>query len=116
DQLEPAKSCKASWSLSGQEWFFKPHFPGKPLVPGVLITEALAQCAGLACATNAAQQDYVIAQLDIKFQSPVVPPADIQLEAKVNRATNSLKVCQVEAGVDGQVAVRGTITLHSWSV
>lgn len=113
-QLEPQKQCTATWSLSGEEWFFKPHFPDKPLVPGVLVIEALAQCAGLACVTGDDKtKGAVIAQSDIKFAMPICPPVDIQLKAEVSRSANSLKVCEVAATVDGQVAVRGTILLHS---
>ena len=47
DSLTAGKSAEATWSLRGHEPFFTGHFPGDPIVPGVLISEALAQLSGL---------------------------------------------------------------------
>ncbi|MFN0028951.1 MAG: 3-hydroxyacyl-ACP dehydratase FabZ [Acidimicrobiales bacterium] len=46
-QIEPGVSAQAEWQLSGDEAFFAGHFPGRPVLPGVLQVEALAQCGGL---------------------------------------------------------------------
>src|SRR4051794_12181843 len=46
--VKPGESAEAVWALTGKEPFFGGHFPGNPIVPGVLIAEALAQAAGLA--------------------------------------------------------------------
>ncbi len=45
--IEPGVSARAEWQLSGQEAFFAGHFPGRPVLPGVLQVEAIAQCGGL---------------------------------------------------------------------
>src|SRR4051794_38166443 len=51
--LKPGESAEAVWALTGKEPFFGGHFPGNPIVPGVLIAEALAQAAGLAVPVSA---------------------------------------------------------------
>lgn len=46
-EIVPGKSAKARWTLRGDEPFFAGHFPGRPVLPGVLQIEAIAQCGGL---------------------------------------------------------------------
>jgi len=46
--LEPGQSARGSWRLTGDEWFFGGHFPGRPTLPGVLMCEAIAQMGAIA--------------------------------------------------------------------
>ena len=46
--VEPGRSARGVWRLSGEEWFFPGHFPGRPTLPGVLMCEAIAQVGALA--------------------------------------------------------------------
>ena len=50
--LEPGLSAVGTWKLSGDEWFFAGHFPGRPTLPGVLMCEAIAQVGALAVLTD----------------------------------------------------------------
>lgn len=75
------------WRLRGDEDFFRGHFPGRPVVPGVLLAEALAQVAGIALSTSPDVDvppgaSGMIAQLDLRFHAPVWPPAAIILCAE----------------------------------
>ncbi len=110
-EVVPGKSARGAWDLKGDEAFFADHFPGNPIVPGVLIAEAMAQLAGL-CAAGDGKSAGVIARVDIRFESPVKPPASIELSATVTQAAGALLQCDVQASAGGVVAARGTITLH----
>ncbi len=102
--------ARAVWSVTGAEPFLAGHFPGNPLVPGVLIAEALAQTAGLV----AAPADGVgkLAHVDVRFDRPVVPPADLVLTAKQVRKVVHLRQFDVTATVAGVVVARGTLALQ----
>ena len=110
ESVEPGRRCRAAWAVSGGESFFAGHFPGRPIVPGVLIVEALAQTAGLA--TGSGGEVGVIARVDVRFESPVAPPAEILLAATVADAAGPARRCDVAATVAGRVVASGSITLH----
>ena len=109
-QVRPGDMAQGVWNLDGSESFFESHFPGAPIVPGVLIAEALAQLCGFAGPDTGAHQGK-IAQIDVRFEQPVVPPAQIQLESKFISSVGSLQRCDVIAKVNQAVVARGSITL-----
>lgn len=110
------ESARGVWEVDGSETFFAGHFPGRPLVPGVLIGEALAQLSGLITAstepqTVSSQQEAGLAQLDVRFRRPVSPPARIELESRLTRSVPPLEHFEVRAVVDGQVIAEGQLVL-----
>jgi 3-hydroxyacyl-[acyl-carrier-protein] dehydratase len=109
-EVRPGDMATGVWKLDGSESFFESHFPGAPIVPGVLIAEALAQLSGFAGPDTGAHQGK-IAQIDVRFEQPVVPPAEIQLESKFISSIGPLQRCDVIAKVKGAVVARGSITL-----
>jgi 3-hydroxyacyl-[acyl-carrier-protein] dehydratase len=114
-ELREGDSAEGVWSVTGQEAFFAGHFPGRPLVPGVLIAEALAQLSGLAGPRVAAigeAEEGKLAHADVRFDESAAPPADIILKSKLLRAVGALQQFNVEASVAGTIVARGTITLH----
>jgi 3-hydroxyacyl-[acyl-carrier-protein] dehydratase len=109
--IKPGESAEAVWVLTGKEPFFGGHFPGNPIVPGVLIAEALAQAAGLALPASGGPMNGVLAHVDVRFEQAVAPPAEIVLRAKLTRTMGSLSQFDVEALSTAKVVVRGTLAL-----
>jgi 3-hydroxyacyl-[acyl-carrier-protein] dehydratase len=99
------------WAVTGTEAFFTGHFPGKPLVPGVLIAEALAQLSGL-ISPPASATGGKLAHVDVRFERPVAPPAEIILHSRLVRKVVSLQQFEVSARVDGNVVARGMLALQ----
>jgi 3-hydroxyacyl-[acyl-carrier-protein] dehydratase len=112
--IDPGVSAKALWLVHGREDFLKGHFPGDPMVPGVLIGEALAQISGIACASNNRQEAPMqgrLAQIDVRFLEIIRPPAEIVLESEVSRSLDGLHRFAVRAMVNDELVARGTLTL-----
>lgn len=114
-RVKEQESAEGVWALKGDEPFFAGHFPGRPLVPGVLIAEALAQLSGLAgpaVSASGGPEEGKLVQVDVRFEAPVAPPAEIHLSSKFVRAVGPLQQFNVEAMANGQTVARGQITLH----
>jgi 3-hydroxymyristoyl/3-hydroxydecanoyl-(acyl carrier protein) dehydratase len=121
EALTPGQTGRGVWETAGDEPFYAGHFPDHPVVPGVLIGEALAQMAGLVgladtdtdpeTAADAAPVGGMLAQIDVRFHRPVSPPAEIQLHATLTRRVGPLTQFDVEATCGDQRIARGGLTL-----
>ena len=116
-ELEEGKSCVALKNVTGNEAFFEGHFPGNPVMPGVLMIEALAQTGGIAAYTLSANSDnklLMFAGIDkAKFKAPVVPGD--QLILKTELVFQKLKIWgfKGEAFVDDKLVVRADLKIAS---
>lgn len=108
-QIKEGESGEAVWSLSGTESFFAGHFPGNPLVPGVLIAEAMAQLSGLVGPTVSNEGKLV--HVDVRFDRPVAPPAEIILRSRHLRTIGILQQFEVSASIGQETVARGMLTL-----
>lgn len=111
-QMREGESAKGVWVVSGKEHFFSGHFPGRPVVPGVLLIEALAQISGLSGQWGE-KADVRLAHADVRFDQGVVPPAEIVLESRFGREMGGIRQYEVTASVAGQVVARGTVALSA---
>lgn len=95
--------------------FFAGHFPGDPLVPGVILTEALAQTAGIA-AGDATRSFRLAAIRQMKFLQAVRPDDEIRLEARKSGEVGGLLQFGVCAKVDNRTVAEGIIILSEVSI
>lgn len=111
-ELEPGKKVIAVKNVSANEPFFQGHFPEFPIMPGVLIVEALAQAAGLAVAVLEENKGKlgVFASIEaMKFKNQVMPGDVLTLEAEILFSKMGVTKAKVKASVDGKVAAEGEI-------
>jgi len=104
--LEPLKHAAGYKNITVNEPFFSGHFPNNPVMPGVLIIEAMAQLGGTAILEPGSQPTTVpyLAGVDkAKFRRPVIPGDRLDLQADVLWARMNIGRLQTEARVDGQL-------------
>ena len=108
--LTPGESAECRKTFPPDEPFFRGHFPGDPLVPGVILTEALAQTAGLA-AGQPGRAFRLSAIRAMKFLQAVRPADEISLCARKVAVVGALWQFEVTARVRGEVVAEGVIVL-----
>jgi len=112
-ELVPGERGVGQWRVAGDEDFFAGHFPGQPIVPGVLISEALAQVSGIVFASSRpGANEGRLAGVDVRFRGSVSPPATIILESKLSTSHGDLHVFEVVARSADQIVAEGTVTLY----
>lgn len=109
-ELEPHKRIVAHKCVSINEPFFQGHFPGHPVMPGVLIIEALAQAGGLLSQLSheriAGDKLFYLVKIDnARFSRMVVPGDVLELHVELKRTIRNMALYSCEARVDGKVAV-----------
>ena len=110
NELKPGEAGEAVWKVTGTEPFFAGHFPGNPMVPGVLLAEALAQLSGLVGPPNSSDNGKLV-HVDVRFDRTVAPPAEIILRSRHLRAIGLLQQFEVSAVVGSETVARGMLTL-----
>ena len=114
EELEPGKRAVARKCVSYNEPYFGGHFPGEPVMPGVLIIEALAQVGAVAVLMqeeNKGKLGYFGGIKNCRFRRKVVPGDKLKLEARIIRQKGPVVVGEAIASVDGEVAVKAELTL-----
>ena len=111
---EPGQWAIGRKCVSRNEEFFCGHFPGQPVMPGVLIVEALAQVGAVAVLMqeeNKGKLGYFGGIKNCKFRRKVVLGDKLKLEARIIRQKGPLVIGEAVASVDGEVAVKAELSL-----
>jgi 3-hydroxyacyl-[acyl-carrier-protein] dehydratase len=110
ETLEVGSQAVARKRFSGEEPFFRGHFPGNPIVPGVLLAEAMAQTAGIAIG-GPGKMFLLTAIRAMKFLRPIRPQEEIHFRAERIGEVGGLVQCAVEAHVQGELVAEGQLIL-----
>ncbi|MGH8194440.1 MAG: 3-hydroxyacyl-ACP dehydratase FabZ [Woeseiaceae bacterium] len=110
----PGVSINAIKNVSVNEPYFQGHFPGRPVMPGVLIVEAMAQAGGILSYLTSREQDpdliYYLAGVDeARFRRPVLPGDRLELAVTVDKVRRGIWFYSCVASVDGHTCVTAKI-------
>ena len=113
EEMEPGVRALTKKCVSYNEPFFQGHFPGEPVMPGVLIVEALAQTGAVAILSlpeNKGKTAYFAAINSAKFKKKVIPGDVLMLETEIIKVKGPMGIGKATATVDGKVAVQAELT------
>jgi 3-hydroxyacyl-[acyl-carrier-protein] dehydratase len=112
-ELEPGVRVVARKLVRSDEWYLAGHFPGRPIMPGVLMVEAMAQTgavAVLADEENRGKLALFAGIDDVRFKRIVEPGDELELTCELERVRGPIGRGKATATVAGELAVRGTLT------
>ena len=113
-ELEPLKRIVALKNVTMNEPFFQGHFPGAPVMPGVLIIEAMAQAGAVLLFREVPDREnklmYFAAIEEARFRKPVIPGDQLRLEVSVLKYRKGYGKLEAKAYVDGNVVCEAIIT------
>lgn len=109
--IEPGTSIQAFYRMKPDEFFFPGHFPGNPIVPGVILIEALAQAGAIAvlAAGNEGRLPLLAGVDEARFRSPVLPGDTVTFTVDIERLRPSAGWARGVASVNGSVAASGRV-------
>jgi len=113
EKLEPGKSAVGYKNVTMNEPFFKGHFPEEPVMPGVLIIEALAQTGAVAILSLEEYKGriaYFAGINNVKFKKKVIPGDTLRLEVEIIKQKGPIGIGKATATVDGKIVTIGELT------
>lgn len=115
-ELDAGQRIRALKNVTFNEPFFQGHFPGRPVMPGVLVIEAMAQAGGLLTQLSLPRDQvsegklfYLVKVDNARFNRMVVPGDQLDIEVKLKRHIRNMALYECAARVDGQVVASAEI-------
>jgi 3-hydroxyacyl-[acyl-carrier-protein] dehydratase len=111
--IEPGVRVVARKRVREDEWYLAGHFPGRPIMPGVLMVEAMAQAGAVAVLSeeeNRGKLALFAGINDVRFKRIVEPGDELEITCELERLRGPVGRGKAKATVDGELAVRGTLT------
>lgn len=112
-ELDPGSRVVARYTVRADAWWFPGHFPGRPVMPGVLIVEAMAQAGAVAVLVeeeNRGRIAFFAGIDDCRFKRVVEPGDVLTLTCEIDQVRGPIGRGKATAHVDGALAARGTLT------
>lgn len=114
-EFEPNKRVVGIKNVTFNEEFFQGHFPGRPVMPGVLVLEAMAQCSAVMSKLSpdgcvASKQIFIVGANNVKWKKTIVPGDTLRIETKFIKRKGPLWICDAEVTVDGKMAAAATLS------
>jgi 3-hydroxyacyl-[acyl-carrier-protein] dehydratase len=112
-ELEPGERVVARKMVRPDEWYLKGHFPGRPVMPGVLIVEAMAQTGAVAVLSQEENRGRIALFAgidDVRFKRIVEPGDELELECRLEAVRGPVGRGKATARVGDELAARGTLT------
>ena len=112
-EMDPGKKIVGIKNVTINEPFFPGHFPGHPVMPGVLQLEAMAQAAGivmLKCAENASKLAYFMSAEDVKWRKPVLPGDVLVIDVELTKMRGKIGKAKGVCKVQGEVVSEASVT------
>lgn len=113
EEYTPGESAVGYKNVDESEWYFKGHFPGNPIMPGVLIAESLAQTGAIAILSMEENKgkNALFGGIDkMKFKKMVLPGDKLKLEVKIIKRKGPIGVGEAVATVNEKVVAKGELT------
>ncbi len=113
-EVEPGKRIAGIKNVTYNEPFFPGHFPGRPIMPGVLIVESMAQTAGILVFSSLPKEQfktpvYFLGIDNVRFRKPVVPGDQLRLELEITKHRQSIWGFRGKALVDGNLVAEAEL-------
>lgn len=113
EEYVPGEKAIAYKNVNINEWYFQGHFPENPIMPGVLITEALAQTGAVAILSMEENKgmNALFGGIDkMRFKKIVIPGDVLKLEVKIIKKKGPIGIGEAVATVDGKIVAKGELT------
>ncbi len=109
--LDEQHVAHSKYHVTGEEFFLKGHFPGKPVVPGVILCEIMAQsCALLMKDDLPGKLTFYTGINNVRFKNQVVPGDTVEVECVLTAHRANIYFCDAKASVGGKLCVSGSLS------